>query len=64
MSSSSACPLVDPTIVFAKTTPDCVEKPYSTPRCDEYPIGDASCPTIDGTISKPWESGGSQYPPN
>jgi hypothetical protein len=38
-SSSAACPSAGPTTVFATTTPGCVAKPYSTPRCDEYPTG-------------------------
>jgi hypothetical protein len=37
-----ACPSKGPTTIFATTTLDYIEKSYSTPRCDEYTIGDAS----------------------
>jgi hypothetical protein len=63
-SSNFACPSANPATVFSKTNPDGVAKPYSTPKGDEYPVGDASCPTTNGTISKPWEPGESQYPPH
>jgi hypothetical protein len=50
---SAAFSLAGPIAVFATTTPVCVSKPYSTPRCDEYPTRGTPCPTINGTISKP-----------
>jgi hypothetical protein len=64
MSSNATCPSKGPTTIFKMATPGCVEKPYSTPRYDEYPKGDTSHPTTNGTVSKPWKSNRSQYPPN
>jgi hypothetical protein len=53
MSSNVVCPSASPTIVFATTTSSFVAKPYSTQMCDEYPIGYASFPTTNGTVSTP-----------
>jgi hypothetical protein len=68
-SFNATCPSIGPTIVFATTTPNRVEKPYSTPRCDEYPKGGTSCPTTNGIVSKPrahppYKYHRSQYPPH
>jgi hypothetical protein len=56
MSSSTAYPSAGPTTVFTTTTPSGVAKPYSTSRSDEYSTISTHCPTMDGTVSKPWES--------
>jgi hypothetical protein len=63
-SSSIAHPSAGPTKIFATTTPDCVSKPYSTPRCDEYLARNTSYPTTNGIVSTPWKSSGLKYPPN
>jgi hypothetical protein len=51
--SDTTCPSAGPTTLFATTTSDHFEKPYSTPRCDEYPTRDKLYPTTNGAISKP-----------
>jgi hypothetical protein len=52
MPPSTACPSAGPIKLFATTTFDRVQKPYSTPRCDEYPTRDKLGPTTNGEISK------------
>jgi hypothetical protein len=53
MPFSANFPSIGPTIVFAIATFGRFEKPYSTPRCDEYPTRGTPFSTPNGGISKP-----------
>jgi hypothetical protein len=50
--SNAAFPSTGPTTLFVTATYGCFAKTYSTPRCDEYPIGDNPSPTKNGAVSK------------
>jgi hypothetical protein len=53
MSSGAACPSIGPTKIFAKTTLGYIAKPFSTPRYDEYPVGEHPAPPQMGQYQLP-----------